>query len=525
MYCSNCGTALDTTQEDCPKCGQKPPSPPSPQKSSFGKIFGIIATFIVLFGLGKLLFSENPSEIVENQLAAIRNHQLTEAYYSYSSKEFQAATSLETFKEFVKDIPALSQNESFTLTSKTLDKEQGILVGVLHGKEQTKAEVEYSIIKEEGKWKILSIRLQDPASRSPESVDPEIMTPVTSQLQALREKNLSKSYQENFSEEFKAKTPLERYEEFINSYPILTAFSTADLSTESSKDHQGTASVILDSSSSHIPIEYKLIKEKDQWKIWSMRVILPLNEGVSAPLTDPNALIPIVKEQLKAISQNQIEEAYHHFSSKNFKETTSLEAFHTFVDQFKLLKEHQSVEILSSEIENNFGKLEAKLTSLSETNSFNYSLILEEGQWKVLGIEIVEKLSSQNSAGVPEFNSQELLSVIDELFKAFKKGDLLKAYENYTSTDFRKETPFETFKEFLQTHAILTLYDHYTFDNLTFNNNMAIIKGTVSYQQIHLPIEFNLIPEENSWKVILIQFHDPATEKQGQIEEGMSEMK
>ena len=132
---------------------------------SFKKIMTIFAVFIVLF-YGFLIsittvviLSTNAlTDIAQSQLDALRLNNIDKAY-SYTAKDFQAATPLEDFKKFTHRYK-LETNEHVYFTERDMKNDTGDIKGVLNFKNGSNAEIEYTLKKENGQWKILEMDLK-----------------------------------------------------------------------------------------------------------------------------------------------------------------------------------------------------------------------------------------------------------------------------------------------------------------------------------------------------------------------------
>ena len=98
-------------------------------------------------------------QTVYNQLSALQMEDIEKAY-SYTSKEFQAATSLDVFKRFVEQYPALGNNRHVFFNHREISGNTGTIKGTLESKDGIATEVEYRLIRENNEWKILSIRAE-----------------------------------------------------------------------------------------------------------------------------------------------------------------------------------------------------------------------------------------------------------------------------------------------------------------------------------------------------------------------------
>ncbi|KTC81154.1 TM2 domain protein [Legionella cherrii] len=95
---------------------------------------------------------------INQQLSALKSGDLEKAY-SYTSKDFQKATSLADFKKFINQYPSLKNNASAFFNERIIKNNIGIVKGTLTAKDGAKTPIEYCLIWEDGTWKILNIKL------------------------------------------------------------------------------------------------------------------------------------------------------------------------------------------------------------------------------------------------------------------------------------------------------------------------------------------------------------------------------
>ncbi|PWY55438.1 DUF4864 domain-containing protein [Legionella qingyii] len=134
---------------------------PSPLKKAM-MIIGIIGAWfllfvgtvfaIVLFLTSGLIYS------IDHQLSALKSGNVEKAY-SYTSKDFQKATSLSDFKKFINQYPSLTNNESAFFNERIIENNIGFVKGTLTAKDGAKTPIEYRLIWEDGAWKILNIKV------------------------------------------------------------------------------------------------------------------------------------------------------------------------------------------------------------------------------------------------------------------------------------------------------------------------------------------------------------------------------
>jgi hypothetical protein len=175
--CVQCGCPLDAKSNFCPKCGAKvnalassnskiPPSNADKNTSSAPKVMKIvgmiaagIGVFVVLLLALVFYLTSGLTGIVHKQLNALHHDDIAKAY-SYTSKDFQSVTTIEDFQTFVEQFPSLKDNKSATFTEREIKNNVGVLKGTLTSKDGIENAVEYQLIKEDGKWRILGISMR-----------------------------------------------------------------------------------------------------------------------------------------------------------------------------------------------------------------------------------------------------------------------------------------------------------------------------------------------------------------------------
>lgn len=312
MLCSRCGAEVFPNYQFCPSCGTKldsstitPPEPVQPHvvKKKPMPIWFKIAAFLAVLALigvtAGILFTESLVDIVDNQLEALRQKDLSKAYYDYSSKDFQAATSFDQFRNFVEAYPVFLNNQTAHFAQRSIEHNIGTLKGNLTSQDHVNTPIEYKLIKDDGKWKILSIRLLKPGNiqNAKDAGNAEDLIEVAkAQLKDIQDQKISEAYQRYSSKEFKDATSEEGFREFIKRYPVLNFHHVVSFHKPVIRNGVGTLSVILQSDQIAAYVKYYLIHEDQAWKIWSMRILSP-SEGAEeknkeikpakAPPTEP----------------------------------------------------------------------------------------------------------------------------------------------------------------------------------------------------------------------------------------------
>jgi hypothetical protein len=290
MICPNCGSSVGQEDIFCTKCGQKihPSSTYSSRGGEPGRFsprkwiirFALIALAIAAWLAYNQYENQNNIEtLVQNQIDAVKEKHFTQAYYEYTSKDFQNSTNLETFREFMNTHSVFSQNVSIKFTKPKEKGNQADLHVILTAKDGSKSDVQYKIEKEENTWKILNLQLVEASKEVSGSeittATEELIAPVEKQLKALKNQDIIGSFEGIVSKDFKKNTPLEQFKTFVKNYPILTQFKTFSYQSHSIENNMGNIIVILNPEEEHIPLDYELVMEDGQWKILQLQIVLP----------------------------------------------------------------------------------------------------------------------------------------------------------------------------------------------------------------------------------------------------------
>lgn len=121
---------------------------------------GIVVLILLIVALAFFL-TRGLVEPINEQLAAIRNNNLVVAY-SYTSKEFQKKSSMDDFKNFLTRFPVIKNNQSAHFPNREFENGEGIIKGTITAKDGTAINIEYRVIKENGAWKILGMKVSPP---------------------------------------------------------------------------------------------------------------------------------------------------------------------------------------------------------------------------------------------------------------------------------------------------------------------------------------------------------------------------
>jgi hypothetical protein len=117
-------------------------------------IFVVLALIIVIV-LVALQATKGVAKSAETFFTLIREGKMEEAYKA-TAQEFQAATSFETFSQFL-EITTLKNFSRASWTTRSINNNLGKLIGSIHTRDGGVVPVEIDLVKEAGQWKILSL--------------------------------------------------------------------------------------------------------------------------------------------------------------------------------------------------------------------------------------------------------------------------------------------------------------------------------------------------------------------------------
>jgi hypothetical protein len=218
-------------------------------------------------------------QIITAQLDALRQKDISQAYYAFTSKEFKKATSQEAFADFIKSYPIFISDVKITPGDGFIEGNLR-LIRITLSNEKESVEVDYRLTKEGNQWKIWGIQIYTtPESQTPHNQG-ELLTLVRDQLDALRANDISKAYYAFTSQEFQDSASREDFKKFVEAHSALIKNQNLSLKS-SSFDQQNKATAIIDLTStdgSMTTFEYRFVYEDQIWKILSIQ---KMGEGES----------------------------------------------------------------------------------------------------------------------------------------------------------------------------------------------------------------------------------------------------
>ena len=107
--------------------------------------------------------------------------------------------------------------------------------------------------------------------------------------------------------------------------------------------------------------------------------------------------------------------------------------------------------------------------------------------------------ASAASSGVTD--TQRVQEVIENQLATIRTFDTSKAYYAYTTREFQKNIPLDTFKQFVKKYSVLFRNKSAVQDNVSFQGNVAHYTGKlVSIDGDVYNVTIILISEDDGWK-------------------------
>lgn len=127
-------------------------------------ILAVVINFIFLISL-LLVLTSPMTNVIKDQLTALRASDMNKAY-SYMANESATSINLEKFKKYVVNHPAIINNKHIDIDEREIRNHQGYVKATLVTNDGMKTTVEYALIKENGAWKILALRVGEPTIKT-----------------------------------------------------------------------------------------------------------------------------------------------------------------------------------------------------------------------------------------------------------------------------------------------------------------------------------------------------------------------
>jgi len=392
MFCRNCGKEIPNNERVCPFCGEGKKMPAWIKLLLLAGLVFILSVTIFLFA------GEAALDVVESQIQSLRQNQMTEAYYKYTSPKFQEATSLEAFKEFMKPLMPFITQGTNSASETRLENNIKLVKETFTMLDQQKIAIEYQLLKKEDEWKIENMKLVTAEGEERTHIQNEPVTPIIEQLKTIKDKKIEEAYNNFSSSTFKSVTSLEAFKGFLKRFPVFENYTSYDILNLKKMDEIATVLVLLHEGPLSTQIAYTLDVENHLWKIQGIEIVPEGAEAKKSASFNSDELIQIIQGQLEAIKKGDYKAAYNNFTTKSFRTATSYEEFEKFLKANPVFTQNQSSNFTKLTFNDNVAVFSGKLRSKTgEERQVEVFLALENGKWKILEIHIFEKNAPEQS--------------------------------------------------------------------------------------------------------------------------------
>lgn len=366
---------------------------------------------------------------IANQLDALKLENYDKAYHAYFSPSYTKRVSYEEFKKFVADYPILTKFKSASFKDVNMDQNRGTVTVILDPNAGT-IPVTYTLVKENEEWLIddIKVNLGESAQENAEQL------PIVVQkfLQDIKRGESVKGYSDYTSKKFQEITPYNVLQEFITNFSVLSEYQNVDFDQPKIQEGVGNVTATLSNKRQRMQLLFTLGVEDKTWKIWGIKLVK--NEGLaegadgkknllleahssSQPQVKPiqesgdigkrpfssDDLDAVIQEQLKDIANNQIQQSYDKYTSKEFKKVTPLDVYGDFIEKYPVFKRHKSVVFDKLVFNNNIPTFYGVITAKDGKEfKVEYDFIKEDDGWKILHIVAAPKETTEQErrAGV-----------------------------------------------------------------------------------------------------------------------------
>lgn len=402
MKCEKCGNELENGSGPCPHCetasSQEAPQQAyvevQPKKRWWKWLLGVLIAFgLFLYWVGQSVVL--PQDIILEQLSVLKEGKLTEAYYDFTSKDFQKSTTLDFFKNYIKATPIFTSGKMFLVEEEALQGSLSVIRGFIVGEDDSSFEVVYQLIYEEGAWKILSVSpvTKEEHDDAPQaSVTQQYIEPAVTFLDYIQTPEFQGVYEKKVSKDFLENTSYKAFSQFVNKNPILSQFHNFEIVQHQLNRGLGEIYISLNPETEGVPLAITVVKEGGEWKIYRLSVgEANQEEDLKTKELFDVVLVPYVKGSLELMKQNQLKRFYEENTSGEFREDVTYPLLEQYYKAFPLLSTFKQMTVKDRGESGDLIWIEVELKKDLEERVFEFTLGKEENEWKIWGLQTFDK--------------------------------------------------------------------------------------------------------------------------------------
>ncbi len=203
--------------------------------------------------------------------------------------------------------------------------------------------------------------------------------------------------------------------------------------------------------------------------------------------------------------------------SKDFKDAMPYPKFVQFLSDYPILTAFEKIEPSVATLDGQTVVFPVVLNIGTTLFPLKFTLVKEDGEWKILGFVINQMISGQD---LRDLDSIKPLSAIAYSFLVeLKENHLDNAYEDFTTDDFKKGTTQKMFVQYVKDRPIFQ----------ADSNSIQVIDGHLDggrgYLKMNIkngdqiyPVDFTLHEEKGGWRIEGVYLLAPATDQKTTIQ-------
>lgn len=325
---------------------------------------------------------------------------------------------------------------------------------------------------------------------------------VKGQLGSLKNNELTKAYYAFTSKEFQEQIPLDKFKEFIKSYPILNHYDKVTYGDEViDADGIGEVKAQLFSAAADPQAELTFILEKEDetWKITSLELFDPAAEEDPPSVITDSEMIKPIEDQLKNFQENNLVQAYE-TTSEQFQQAVPIDKFKEFIFANPILKDFETHEWVHQEKAQDKGDVQVVLSSGTNKLLLDYQMILQNGQWKVLLMHVAPADEHSESHSKEASEGSDVLSIVRHQLEALQKNEIKDSYP-FMAQELQTESSYQNYVKLLGTYPFLTKYIEANIHEPSIESGIGKVLVEFHGDQGVATVEYTLGLENEVWKI------------------------